>query len=417
MQPAAMVSRLLARRTFAVGADAAQARRPLPLEGVTVVALEQAVAAPYCTCKMADAGARVIKLERKEGDFARGYDRFAGGATSSYFAWLNRGKQSLTIDAKDSEDQQLIHSILAKSSRPIFVQNLAPGAADRLGLGSSKLLELYPHLVAVDISGYGNNISLKAYDMLVQAESGLAHLSGAQDGAPTRVGTSVADISCGMYAYTAALEAAFSRERDPAGRGTIVQVSLFSSLADWMNVPYMHYQTDGKGPPCVGLRHPSVQPYAAYPTAMDSSAGTLGTPVLISIQNEREFANLCRDVLGDASVATDERFCTNVARCIPANSKALDKLIADAFTAMPREDLLERLKKAGIAYGEVNDVAGLAKHPALQTLQVEVCTGIKDKTVQVKCIAPPATFNGEHRTLGRIPALGEHDEAIRHEFG
>lgn len=369
-----------------------------------MVALEQAIAAPFCTSRLADAGARVIKIERKDGkgDFARGYDRFAKGL-SAYFVWVNRGKESLPLDFKDPDDQALLHRILAKAD--VWVQNMAPGATARNGFGSDDLRSLYPHLITLDISGYGSRQAagsywdMKAYDMLVQAESGLSTLSG-KPGWPTRVGVSVADISCGMFCHAAVLEALMEAKR--TGQGCAIDTSLFSSLADWMTVPLFHYEADGAGPAVgQGLRHPSVQPYAAYETA--------GDPILISIQNEREFASLCAGVLGRPELPADERFASNVARC--QNSEALDEIIQAAFLSVGRGTLVEKLREHKIAYGEVNGMQGFSQHPALARVPVALPGG---ETVQA--VAPPSRFDGRPRELRPVPAYGEHEESIRKEF-
>jgi len=383
---------------------AAAASTSRPLEGALVVALEQAVAAPFCTSRLADAGARVIKIERKDGkgDFARGYDNFAHGS-SSYFVWLNRGKESLALDLKDEADKALLHRMLAKAD--VWVQNMAPGAAERSGLGGKELRELYPRLIACNISGYGRPETaneywnMKAYDMLVQAESGLSSLSGKPNW-PTRVGVSVADIACGMYSHAAILEGLLQVRQ--TGKGCVIDASLFGSMADWMTVPLFHFEADGQGPAVGhGLRHPSVQPYAAYDTA--------GDPILISIQNEREFANLCEKVLEQPGLAADPRFCSNVARC--ENSAALDEVIQKVFKSLDRDVLLTRLREHGVAYGEVNDVRGFSRHPALARVPVETPDGS-----EVNAIAPPYTFDGAHRPLKRVPAYSEHSDAIRAEF-
>jgi len=353
---------------------------------------------------LADAGARVIKIERKDGkgDFARGYDQFAKGL-SSYFVWLNRGKESLLVDLKDSEDQALLHRILAKAD--VWVQNMAPGATGRSHLGSEELRRRYPRLITCDISGYGSKETagsywdMKAYDMLVQAESGLSALTGKPDW-PTRVGVSVADISCGMYCHSAVLEALMAQQR--TGRGCAIEGSLFGSLADWMTVPLFHYEQDGQGPPSgQGLRHPSVQPYGAYETA--------GDPVLISIQNEREFRTFCERVLRRPDLPSDPRFSSNVARC--QNSEALDAIIQAAFLAVDRATLIAALREHRVAFGEVNGVAGLAQHSALARVQVPLSSG---ETVQA--VAPPALFDGRPRSFRPVPKYGEHDNAIRKEF-
>jgi len=368
------------------------------------VSLEQAIAAPYCTSRLADAGARVIKIERKDGkgDFARGYDRFANGM-SCQFVWVNRGKESLPLDLKAPEDQALLHRILDKAD--VWVQNMVPGATMRAGFGSEYLRERYPRLITCDISGYGSERAagsywdMKAYDMLVQAESGLSALSGKPDW-PTRVGVSVADISCGMFCHASVLEALLYVKL--SGRGCAIDTSLFSSLADWMTVPLFHYEADGKGPVVGhGLRHPSLQPYAAYETS--------GDPVLISVQNERELASLCEGVLSRPELPADERFSCNVARC--QNSEALDEIIQAAFLAVDRTTLIAKLREHRIAYGEVNGMRGFSQHPALTRVPVALPDG---STVQA--VAPPSRINGEPRELRPVPGYGQHEDAIRKEF-
>jgi crotonobetainyl-CoA:carnitine CoA-transferase CaiB-like acyl-CoA transferase len=369
-----------------------------PLDGLLVVSLEQAVAAPYCSSRLADAGARVIKIERAEGDFARGYDSVVHGE-SAYFVWLNRGKESLILNIKDAGDAALLHRILVQAD--VFIQNLAPGAAARAGLGSELLRENNPRLITVDISGYGEDgayADMKAYDLLVQAESGLSSVTGRAEG-PGRVGVSVCDIACGMYSYTAVLEALLAR--GISGKGTSVKTSLFAGMADWMNVPLLTYDYAGKIPQRVGLNHPSIAPYGAYPTSD-------GGEILISIQNEREFGRLASEVLNRPDMPTDAKFRDNEARC--ANRPELDKIVADAFTAVDRATLIENLRAAGIAFGEINDVSGLSEHPALKRVEVGSPTG------PVSMAAPPAVIGDEKRHLGPVPALGEHSAKIREEF-
>jgi len=283
-----------------------------PLADLLVVSLEQAVAAPYCSSRLADAGARVIKIERPEGDFARGYDTAAKGY-SSYFVWLNRGKQSLVADIKQPDDAGLVHRILRRAD--VFIQNLAPGAADRAGLGSAALRERYPRLITVDISGYGDGndyATMKAYDLLVQAESGLAMITGHPAG-PGRVGVSACDIACGMAAHAGILEALI--ERGITGRGKGLKVSLFDGMADWMNVPLLFYEGTGRAPERLGLAHPSICPYGAFATAD-------GALVLISIQNEREWAEFCARFLDEPDLPQREGFETNVIRV--ANRATVD---------------------------------------------------------------------------------------------
>lgn len=371
---------------------------PYPLDGVLVVSMEQAVAAPYCASRLADAGARVIKVEREDGDFARKYDGFVNGQ-SAYFVWLNRGKESLVANIKAPDDAALLHRIIDNAD--VFIQNLAPGSAARAGFGSAELRARNPRLITVDISGYGEDgeyADMKAYDLLVQAESGLTSVTGTPDG-PGRVGVSVCDIACGMYTYTAVLEALIARER--TGEGAAIDASLFGGMADWMSVPLMHYEFDGKGPPRVGLNHPSIHPYGAYPTQD-------GGPILIAIQNEREFARLCTDVLLDADLPKDSRFESNVQRC--AHRADFDAVIEAAFTAVPRAEIIQRLRDAAIAFGEVNDVEGLARHPALRRVPVDTPAGPTD------LVAPPARFNKTDRDLKGVPDLGADSDAIRKEF-
>lgn len=369
-----------------------------PLHGLLVVSLEQAVAAPYCSSRLADAGARVIKIERSEGDFARSYDRVVHGE-SAYFVWLNRGKESLVLDIKDDEDAALLHRIVATAD--VFIQNLAPGAAARAGLGSRELRERHPRLITCDISGYaegGPYADMKAYDLLVQAESGLCSVTGTPDG-PGRVGASVCDIACGMYAHAAILEAILKRDKE--GDGQAITVSLFGSMAEWMTVPLLHYDYGGTVPPRVGLSHPSIHPYGAYSTKD-------GKLVLIAIQNEREFTRLCAEVLGQAEISLDRRFESNVARC--AHRGELDDIIKSVFGSLARDALTARLREARIAFGELNDVAGLSRHSALRRTKIDSPTG------PIRLVAPPAQSGDTQRRLGPVPALGEHSPRIRQEF-
>lgn len=370
-----------------------------PLEGLVVLALEQAVAAPYCTSRLADAGARVIKIERPEGDFARGYDSAVNGL-ASYFVWLNRGKESLVADIKDPADAALLHGILAKTD--VFVQNLAPGAAARAGFGSAELRRRHPRLITVDITGYGSGhpyADMKAYDLLVQAESGLAGITGHPAG-PGRVGVSVCDIACGMHAHAAVLEALIAR--GITGQGTSLEASLFSGAADWMNVPLLYYEGTGRSPQRLGLAHPSISPYGAYATADESL-------VLISIQNEREWAAFCERVLGEPELARAEGYGSNNDRV--ANRAAVDERIGQVLRRLTRDDAAARLKAAGTAYGFVNTLADLAAHPALVRAEVRTPAG------PARIVAPPVLVDGQVRPLGAVPAIGEHSARIRGEFG
>ena len=357
------------------------------------------MAAPYASSRLADAGARVIKLERHEGDFARRYDTCVHGE-SAYFVWLNRGKESVRFDFKDDGDQALLRRMLGRAD--VFIQNLVPGAAARAGFASEDLRAEFPRLITCDISGYGEEGPFrdkKAYDLLVQAESGLAFVTGTPD-SPGRVGVSVCDIAAGMYAHQAILQALFARERTGENRG--VQVSLYGAMADWMNVPYLQHHYGGKTPGRAGLNHPSIAPYGAY------ECGD-GKAVLISIQNEREWRSLCESLLGGAKIADDERFATNPDRV--ANRPALDAVINAAFGAAPREAITSKLDAAKVAWGRLSSLDDLTAHP--QNRFIEVKSGDNE----VKVMAPPAIAVGETERYGPVPALGEHDAAVRAEFG
>lgn len=369
-----------------------------PLSGLLVVSLEQAVAAPLCTSRLADAGARVIKIERPEGDFARGYDAVVHGQ-SSYFVWLNRGKESVVLDIKKPEDAELLERLIARAD--VFVQNLAPGAAERAGFGSDALRRRHPRLITCDISGYGDDgpyRDMKAYDLLVQSETGLASITGSPD-QPGRVGVSVADIACGMNAYTGVLQALLERER--SGEGSAVAVSLFDSLAEWMMVPLMHHDHGGKAPGRVGLMHPSIAPYSAF-TLAD------GRQVVLSIQNEREWAAFCADVLLRPELATDERFATNNRRV--ANRPELDGLVAAIFQTMDHAEAVRRLNRTRTAFGSLNEVADLSTHAQLRRVTAGTPGGLVD------VVAPPVQVRGRPYVSGAVPALGQHTDAVRREI-
>ena len=368
------------------------------LDGLFVISIEQAVAAPYASCKLADAGARVIKIERSEGDFARNYDADALG-NSSYFVWLNRGKESLRLNLKDTDDLTMLHRMMSKAD--IFIQNLMPGAVERLGFSSQSLRDTYPRLITCDISGYGSSgefSQMKAYDFLVQAEVGLAQITGAPQ-APGRVGVSICDIAAGMTAYQAILQAIIARYKTGQGRG--IEVSLFGALADWMNVPYLQHHYGGRTISRPGLHHPSIAPYGAY------ECGD-GQVVLISIQNEREWARLCAGVLGDATIATDERFASNIARV--ENRPALDEIIMSVFAQHDSDAIISLLNSVDIAYGRLNSLDQLANHPQTRFVTVKTSAG------DLKILAPGAIVSGESHGFGAVPELGEHDDALRDEF-
>ncbi len=369
-----------------------------PLHGITVVALEQAVAAPLCTMRLAEAGARVIKIERADGDFARRYDDVVHGE-SAYFVWLNRGKQSIALDLKDAGDAALLSRMIAASD--VFIQNLAPRAAARAGFDSARLRAIHPRLITCDISGYGDEgpyHDMKAYDLLVQCESGLASITGAA-AAPGRVGVSVADICCGMNAHAAILEALFTREQTGSGSG--IAVSLFDGLADWMAVPLLHYDYAGKAPARVGLAHPSIAPYGEFVLAG-------GQSILIAVQNEREWRALC-SALNREAMLEDPRFLSNVQRV--ANREVLDMEIGVALSSICGANLVDTLKAAGIAFGFVNDVGRLSTHPQLRRVSVNAPSGPVDVP------APPVRWANREPSRGSVPALDSHGRAIRAEFG
>jgi itaconate CoA-transferase len=375
---------------------AAAAERPL--DGILVVALEQAVAAPYCSSRLADAGARVIKVERREGDFARGYDRAVHGE-SSYFVWINRGKESIALDVKRPDDLALLQRIVARAD--VFIQNLAPGAAERLGLGSQALRALHPRLVTCDISGYGDSgrlYQMKAYDLLVQAESGLVSVSGAP-GDWGRIGVSLCDITAGMNAVIGIQQALLQRAR--TGHGSAVKVSLFGSAAELMSVPYLQARYGGRAPERVGLKHPTIAPYGAF-TCAD------GRDIVISIQNEREWADFCRCVMREPALLRDPRCASNEARV--AHRPWLDAKVAAVFAASPAAEMVERLTEAQTAFGSVNTVDDLIEHPQLRTRDMPV----GGHTVQVP--VAPWGVEWEDERFAAAPALDQHGAAIRAEF-
>ena len=369
-----------------------------PLDGVLVVSLEQAVAAPFCSSRLADAGARVIKIERAEGDFARGYDSAVEGL-SAYFVWLNRGKESVVVDIKNADDNAMLHRMLEKAD--VFIQNLAPGAAARAGLDSTELRAKYPRLITCDISGYGEDgpyLDMKAYDFLIQCETGLAAITGGPE-EPSRVGVSLCDIAAGMYAVQGITQALLQREK--TGQGTGLQVSLFDALSDWMSVPLLLQEHTGKSPARVGLNHPGIAPYGAYNTKDNR-------PVVISIQNQREWHNLCAEVLGDPDIATRPEFATNVDRV--ANRPQLDEVVNAVFSQHTREEISTKLKAAKIAYGALNTVEDFAAHPQLRRQTVGSEAG------DLSIVASPIRISDEAAPVKPIPTIGQHSDTLRKEF-
>ena len=369
------------------------------LEGTIVVALEQAVAAPLATSRLADAGARVIKLERPEGDFARGYDDYVLGQ-SSYFVWNNRGKESCTVDLRQPEDLALVERMIAGAD--VFVQNLAPGATERLGIGSAALRMRHPRLTVCEIIGFATGTpdeQRKAYDLLIQAETGLSGITGSGLSGPTRVGISICDIATGQAAYAAILQALLLREK--TGQGSHIQISLFDTIAEYLNVPYLGRRYGGREPQRLGLAHPSIAPYGVF-SASDGD-------VLIAIQNEREWQLFCEHVLGNAGLADDPRFDRNTARV--HNRIELDRNVQAAVARRTVEGLCRLLDKVRIAYGRTSTMEDLMAHRSATTASVQTPAG------PVELLAPPVVLNGRRPVLGRVPALGEHSQSLRSEFG
>ncbi|MFL5417244.1 MAG: CaiB/BaiF CoA transferase family protein, partial [Myxococcales bacterium] len=371
----------------------------LPLDTVTVVSLEQAVAAPLCTRHLADHGARVVKIERPgSGDFARGYDETVHGL-SSHFVWLNRGKESVTLDLKRAEAREALSKLVARAD--VLVQNLAPGAAARLGFDFATLAPHNPRLVVADISGYGDTgpyRDKKAYDTLIQAEGGLMSVTGLPE-TPSRCGVSVADIAAGMYAYSGILTALLQRER--TGRGTRVEVSMLEALVEWMGYPIYYGRYGGRPPGRTGATHPSIAPYGPHRTGD-------GKTVVLGLQNEREWAVFCEQVLRRADLATDRRFTSNSARV--ANRTELTRIIEESFAAATADDVVARLDSAGIANGRLNTIADVARHPQLAAR--DRWRDVQTSAGPVAATLPPANLEGVTPSMGAVPALGQHTEAV-----
>ncbi|MBZ9910146.1 MULTISPECIES: CaiB/BaiF CoA transferase family protein [Mesorhizobium] len=367
------------------------------LEGITVVAVEQAVAAPYASSRLADAGARVIKVERPEGDFARNYDKLVRGQ-SAYFVWLNRGKESVCLDLRTEGDRAVLDTLIAGAD--VLIQNLKPGSIEKLGFRSRDLRRRFPRLITCDISGFGDTgpySHLKAYDLIVQAETGLCAITGTQQG-PARVGVSVCDISAGMNAHSAILQALYHRE--VTGEGTSIQVSLFDAVADWMNVPVLQNDYSGYHTVRAGVKHPSLAPYGAYRCAD-------GKEVIFSVQNDREWVNFCEKFLKLPKLIRAPGFADNMERL--GHRAQLDEIIERRFSKLLCHEAMQELEAAGLAYGRLNEVADVSKHPHIRKVQV----GTPEGTIET--IAPAAIFNAEHPLLRPVPALGAHTEAVREE--
>ena len=381
------------------GGDAAD---PLPFAGITVVAVEQAVAAPLATRHLADLGARVIKIEREgEGDFARAYDDTVHGQ-ASHFIWLNRGKESIELDLASGRGRRVADALIDRAD--VVISNLAPGAMGRLGLGATELRERRADLVVVTISGYGGDgpyRDRKAYDMLVQAESGLCSITGTPETA-TKTGVPVSDIATGLYALSAIQAALFRRER--TGLGATIEVSMFEATAEWMGHPLYIRMYAGRQVGRMGLSHASICPYDAFPTRDGQ--------VMIGVQNDRGWAALVRDVLGRPDLVDDERYATNIARV--ARRAEVDALIGSLTREFDSVELADRLDRFGVPAARLNDVAGLVEHPQLEARnrwrEVETPAG------PVRGLLPPMTFSDVELPMGRVPALGEHTEAILAEL-
>jgi itaconate CoA-transferase len=368
-----------------------------------VVSIEQAVAAPFATRQLADLGARVIKIERPDGgDFARGYDAVVKGQ-SSYFVWLNRSKQSLTLDLKRAEGMSVLSQLVAKAD--VFVQNLAPGAADRLGTNAAALCAKHPRLVACNITGYGADGPLadqKAYDLLVQAETGLVSITGTADTA-CKVGISVADIAAGMYAYSAILAGLFARAT--SGRGTSLDVSLFDALGEWMGAP-MYHAAYGEPLKRTGASHASIAPYGPFRTSDREE-------ILIAIQNAREWRRFCLEVLEHGALADDDRFATNADRV--RNRNALQIAVESILGTLSARDLIARLDRARVAYGRVNDVRAFINHP--QLAERDCWRDVPSPGGDVRALLPPVRMRDAAPVMGAVPSLGEHTDAILAELG
>ena len=375
-----------------------------PLDGVTVVTLEQAVAAPFATRQLADLGARVIKVERPGvGDFARGYDSAVKGL-SSHFVWLNRSKESITLDMKRQEAKAVVNQLVDRAD--IFIQNLAPGAAERLGLGAEKLRSLRPRLIVCDVSGYGSTgpyRSKKAYDLLVQAEAGLISITGTKN-EPVKSSISVADIAAGMYAYSGILTALIRRSK--TGEGSTIEVSMLEALGEWMGFPLYYTMYGGVAPSRSGARHASIAPYGPF-------TGSDGETVFLGLQNEREWPRFCEQVLDRPELSTDPRFDANAKRV--SHRKELDLAIEEVFSTLTASEIVDRLDAAQIANARMNGVAEFAEHPQLKARgrwrEIQSSVGL------IRATIPPATIDGVEPRMDKVPDVGANTDSILRELG
>jgi itaconate CoA-transferase len=375
-----------------------------PLEGITVIAIEHAIAAPFCTRQLADLGARVIKIERPgAGDFARGYDERVRGL-ASHFVWINRSKESLALDVKHPEAGTILGRLLEKAD--VLVQNLAPGAAARLGLSYEALKERHPRLIVCDISGYGDSgpyRDKKAYDLLIQSESGFLSITGSQE-EPAKAGNSIADISAGMYAYSNILAALIARGR--TGHGSHIDVSLLETMIEWMGYP-LYYAFDGASPPPrAGAAHATIYPYGPFPTGD-------GRQVMLGLQNDREWRLFCEQVLQQPELARDARYASNSKR-VGARA-GLRTLIVEAFRNLTAEQLVARLDAAGIANARINEMHDVWAHPQLKARNR--WTEVDTPAGRVPALLPPALPSGVEARMDPVPAVGQHSEALLQELG
>jgi itaconate CoA-transferase len=376
----------------------------LPLEGITVVSLEQAVAAPFATRQLADLGARVIKIERPQvGDFARSYDATVKGL-SSHFVWLNRSKESLTLDLKQDKAREVLRRLIERAD--VFVQNLAPGATGRLGFGTDSLREKHPRLIVCDVSGYGSSgpyRDKKAYDLLVQCEAGLVSITGTSE-TPSKVGIAVADLAAGMYAYSGVLAALLRRER--TGEGAALEVSLFEALGEWMGFPAYYAMYGGYEPPRSGARHASIAPYGPF------ECGD-GERIFFGVQNEREWERFCEGVLGRAEMASDELFDDNSRRV--ENREALEEEISTVLGGLSSEEAIERLEKAGIANARMRTVREFIEHPQLEAR--DRWREVGSPAGSLRASLPPIAMSDTEPVMAPIPSVGEHTDQILEELG
>jgi itaconate CoA-transferase len=376
----------------------------LPLAGITVVSLEQAVAAPFATRQLADLGARVIKVERPgDGDFARGYDATVRGI-SSHFVWLNRSKESLTLNLKSPESKPIRDRLLEKAD--VFVQNLAPGATERLGLGAAELRKKYPRLIVCDISGYGSSgpyRDKKAYDLLIQAEAGVISITGTEE-TPSKVGISIADISCGMNAYSGILAALFARSR--TGEGCALEVSLFDSLAEWMGYPAYYTAYGGSPPARTGASHATIAPYGPVQSSDNKT-------VYLGVQNEREWKQFCEVVLRNPQLFLDSRFDSNAKRV--QNRSQLGQIMLDVFQHLTATEIIARLEAAQIANARLNTVREFLDHPQLKARQR--WSTVDSPVGAIQALLPPVTMENVAPVMSPVPALGQQTDAILSELG